>query len=83
MVTSATDPLGRRWAYAYNSAGQLTSATDPMSNVTSYTYGAGSTGNPQLANDLLTITGPNGQPGGLYLGKRGSFFGGRCSTVRL
>ena len=35
-----------------------------MSNVTTYTYGAGSTGNPQLANDLLTITSPNAQPGG-------------------
>ena len=35
-----------------------------MSNVTSYTYGAGTTGNPLLANDLLTITSPNAQPGG-------------------
>jgi RHS repeat-associated protein len=69
LVTSATDPLGRRRSYAYNTTGQLTSATDPMSNVTSYTYGAGSTGNPQLANDLLTITGPNAQPGGPDAGK--------------
>jgi RHS repeat-associated protein len=64
LVTSVTDPLGRRWAYAYNAADQLTSATDPMSNITSYTYGAGTTGNPQLASDLLTITAPNAQPGG-------------------
>jgi RHS repeat-associated protein len=64
LVTSATDPLGRGWTYAYNTASQLTSATDPMSHVTSYTYGAGSTGNPQLASDLLTITSPNAQPGG-------------------
>ena len=35
-----------------------------MGNVTTYTYGAGSTGNPLLANDLLTITSPNAQPGG-------------------
>ena len=35
-----------------------------MSNMTTYTYGAGTTGNPLLANDLLTITGPNAQPGG-------------------
>ena len=35
-----------------------------MTKVTSYTYGAGSTGNPLLANDLLTITSPNAQPGG-------------------
>jgi RHS repeat-associated protein len=69
LVTSATDPLGRRWAYAYNSAGQLTSATDPMTNVTSYSYGTGSTGNPQLASDLLTITSPNAQPGGPDAGK--------------
>lgn len=68
-VTSATDPLGRRWTYAYNSAGQLTSAADPMSHVTTYTYGAGSTGNPQLASDLLTITSPNAQPGGPDVGK--------------
>jgi len=64
LVTSVTDPLGRRRAYAYNSASQLVSAADPMGNVTSYTYGAGSTGNPQLTSDLLTITGPNAQPGG-------------------
>jgi RHS repeat-associated protein len=64
LVTSVTDPLGRRRAYAYNTASQLTSATDPMGNVTSYTYGAGSTGNPQLASDLLTITSPNAHPGG-------------------
>jgi RHS repeat-associated protein len=64
LVASVTDPAGRRWAYAYNSASQLVSATDPMGNVTSYTYGAGATGNPQLASDLLTITGPNAQPGG-------------------
>jgi RHS repeat-associated protein len=69
LVTSVTDPLGRRWTYAYDSADQLTSATDPMSNVTSYTYGAGSTGNPQLVNDLLTITSPNAQPGGPNVGK--------------
>jgi YD repeat-containing protein len=62
-VTSVTDPMARRWTYAYSS-GDLTSATDPMGNVTSYTYGAGNTGNPQLANDLLTITRPNAQPGG-------------------
>jgi RHS repeat-associated protein len=43
--------------------------TDPLGNVTSYTYGAGSTGNPQLASDLLTITSPNAQPGGPDAGK--------------
>jgi YD repeat-containing protein len=64
LVTSVTDPLGRRWAYAYNSSDQLTSATDPMSNVTSYTYGQGTTADAALANDLLTITSPNAQPGG-------------------
>jgi RHS repeat-associated protein len=64
LVTSATDRLGRRWAYAYNAASQLTSATDPLGNVTSYTYGAGTTGNLQLASDLLTITSPNAQAGG-------------------
>ena len=43
-----------------------------MGNVTSYTYGAGSTGNPLLANDLLTITDPNAQPGGPDAGDRPS-----------
>ena len=64
LITSVTDPLGRQWTYAYNFASQLTSATDPMGHVTTYTYGPGTTGNPQLANDLLTITAPNAQPGG-------------------
>jgi RHS repeat-associated protein len=62
-VTSVTDPLGRQWTYIYGS-GDLLSATDPMGNKTTYTYGAGNTGNPQLTNDLLTITSPNAQPGG-------------------
>lgn len=69
LVTSLTDPMGRRWTYAYNAASQLTSATDPMGHATSYTYGAGATGNPQLASDLLTITSPNAQPGGPDAGK--------------
>jgi YD repeat-containing protein len=68
QVTSV-NRLSRRWAYAYNSASQLSSVTDPLGNVTSYTYGAGSTGNPQLASDLLTMTSPNAQPGGPDAGK--------------
>ena len=71
VVTSVTDPLGRRWAYAYTGF-DLTSVTDPIgtsgnnpaAHTASYTYGVGSTGNPLNANDLLTITSPNGQPGG-------------------
>ena len=63
LVTSVTDPLGRRWTYAYTGSG-LTSVTDPLTHVTTYTYGQGTTGNPALANDLLTITSPNAQPGG-------------------
>ena len=69
MVTSVTDPLANRWTYAYTGS-QLTTVTDPMANVTTYTYGAGSTGNPQLTSDLLTITNPNGQPGGSAAGKK-------------
>ena len=64
LVTSVTDPLGRRWSYAYNASEDLTSVTDPMNRVTSYTYGSETSGNPLLANDLLTITKPNAQPGG-------------------
>jgi RHS repeat-associated protein len=63
FVTSVTDPMGREWAYSY-AGSDLTSATDPMGNKTTYTYGAGSTGNPLNANNLLTITSPNAQPGG-------------------
>ncbi len=63
LITSVTDPMGRAWNYGY-SGGDLTSATDPMSKVTSYTYGQGSTGNPLLASDLLTMTAPDAQPGG-------------------
>jgi RHS repeat-associated protein len=64
LITSVTDPMGRAWTYQYNSADQLISAKDPMTNVTSYTYGVGATGDADLANDLLTITSPNAQPGG-------------------
>ena len=64
LITSVTDPLGRRFVYAYNSANDLTSVTDPRSRVTSFTYGNGSTGNPLLVNDLLTVTKPNAQSGG-------------------
>jgi trimeric autotransporter adhesin len=63
LVTSVTDPMGREWTYAYNSSDQLISARDPMGNVTSYTYGQDNNGLLQ-ANDLLTITEPNAQPGG-------------------
>jgi YD repeat-containing protein len=64
LVTSVTDPMGRTWTYGHNSQDQLTSATSPMGHETSYTYGAGTTGNPLLSSDLLTITSPNAQPGG-------------------
>ena len=64
LITSVTDPMGRTWTYQYNSADQLISVTDPMSRVTSYTYGSGGNANQDLANDLLTITSPDAQPGG-------------------
>jgi RHS repeat-associated protein len=63
LVTSVTDPLGRQWAYGYT-ASDLTTVTDPMSHVTTYTYGTDPSGNPLNANNLLTITSPNAQPGG-------------------
>src|SRR6185437_4849648 len=63
LITSVTDPMGRSWSYGYT-GNNLTSVTDPLSKVTSYTYGQGSTGNPLLASDLLTMTSPNAQPGG-------------------
>jgi YD repeat-containing protein len=58
-----TDPTGRSWTYGYTGS-DLTTATDPLGNITTYTYGQGATGNAVLANDLLTITSPNAQPGG-------------------
>jgi YD repeat-containing protein len=58
LITSVTDPLGRRFLYAYNSSNDLTSVTDPKSRVTSFNYGNGTTGNPLLVNDLLTVTKP-------------------------
>jgi RHS repeat-associated protein len=62
LVTSVTDPMGREWQYG-RTGSDLTSVTDPMSNVTSYTYDSGNA-NLALTHDLLTITGPNAQPGG-------------------
>jgi len=61
-ITSVTDPLGREWAYAYGSS-NLTSVTDPLSKVTSFTYDS-SNANADLKHDLLTLTAPDGQPGG-------------------
>jgi|HubBroStandDraft_1064217.scaffolds.fasta_scaffold32071_3 YD repeat-containing protein len=55
--------MGRKWTYGYTGS-DLTSATDPMSDVTSYGYGAGATDNPLNANNITTVTEPNGQPGG-------------------
>lgn len=63
LITSVTDPMGRRWTYGYTGS-DLTSVTDPLGNVTSFTYGEGSTSNPLNASNLLTVTDPNGQPGG-------------------
>jgi YD repeat-containing protein len=63
LVTSVTDPMGRAWAYGYTGA-DLTSVTDPMGHLTTYTYGPGPAGGPLQANDLLTITAPDAQPGG-------------------
>jgi RHS repeat-associated protein len=63
LVTSVIDPMGRQWVYAYSTTDDLVSATDPMGNVTSYAYGQGSNG-PLQASDLVSITGPNAQPGG-------------------
>src|SRR5713101_1519231 len=63
LITSVTDPLGRQWTYGYTGP-DLTLVTDPLGHKTSYAYGPGSTGGPLQANDLLTITSPNAQPGG-------------------
>jgi RHS repeat-associated protein len=75
LVTSVTDPLGREWSYGYSACSatspsicDLASATDPVGNQTTYSYGCAtspsSTCNPLLNADLVTVTGPNAQPGG-------------------
>ena len=56
--------MGRTWTYAYNCASQLTSATEPDDQRDQLHLRHRHTGNPLLASDLLTITGPNAQPGG-------------------
>jgi YD repeat-containing protein len=70
-VSRVTDPTGRYWQYGYT-GDQLTSATDPMNGVTSYGYQAGTAGTPGFANDLATVTAPNGQSGGPDAGKHES-----------
>jgi RHS repeat-associated protein len=66
LVTSVTDPRGNKWSYTYT-GGNLISDTDPMGRVTSYSYDS-SNSNPQLRDDLLTVTSPNGQSGGSHAG---------------
>ena len=68
LVTTVTDPLGNTWTYAYSS-GRLTSVTDPMNRVTSYSYDT-TNSNPNFADDLLTVTAPNGQTGGTHAGAK-------------
>lgn len=74
QLTSVVDPMGRVWSYAYCSAsspgegstclpGDLIGVTDPLGRVTSFTYDSANT-NTALGHDLVTLTRPNGQPGG-------------------
>jgi RHS repeat-associated protein len=63
QLTSVSDPMDRTWTYGYGSVGDLVTATDPMNNVTSFTYDTGNA-DPVLVHDVLTVTKPNGQPGG-------------------
>src|SRR5207249_3246527 len=51
------------------SANDLVSVTDPLSHVTSFTYDQGNA-TSSLKHDLLTITHPNGQPGGPNAGAK-------------
>jgi RHS repeat-associated protein len=76
FVTSVTDPLARRWLYAYCSppsstcsSGDLVQVTDPRGKVTTYTYDEGNS-NSSLTHDLLTVTRPNGQPGAVDAGDK-------------
>ncbi|MGA2805312.1 MAG: hypothetical protein ABSF89_13135 [Acidimicrobiales bacterium] len=63
LVTSVTDTMGRTWTYGYDANANLTSVTDPLGRVTSYTYDT-TNSNADLRHDMLTVTKPNGQPGG-------------------
>ena len=62
QVTTASDPSGNTWSYAYSS-GNLTSVTDPMGRKTSYSYDTGNS-NSVLVHDMLTVTSPNSQANG-------------------
>jgi RHS repeat-associated protein len=62
LVDAVTDPLGHQYDYTHTGS-DLTKFTDPMGNITTYTYDSGNA-NPMLAHDMLSITGPNAQPGG-------------------
>jgi RHS repeat-associated protein len=63
QLTEAVEPNGEAFQYAYDGADNLVGVTDPDENVTTYTYDE-SNPNANLRHDLLTITYPNGQPGG-------------------
>jgi RHS repeat-associated protein len=63
QLTEAVEPNGKSFQYAYDSADNLVGVTDPDLDVTSFTYDE-SNSNAELRHDLLTVTYPNGQPGG-------------------
>jgi RHS repeat-associated protein len=62
-VIKVIEPNGGVWNYQYSAADDLTQVTDAAGDVTTYTYDS-SNANTSLQHDLLTITDPNGQPGG-------------------
>ncbi len=72
-ITSATNPDGNSWSYAYDAAGDLTSVTDPLGKATAATYDsigrqlsvtnpAGHTTSATYDSygDPLTVTDPDG-----------------------
>ena len=56
--------MGRTWTYGYDTDANLTSVTDPLGRVTSYTYDTTNPNNADFRHDMVTVTKPNGQPGG-------------------
>ncbi len=63
QLIGLTDPAGEHWTFSFGATGNLTSITDPMGRVTSFTYDTADT-DANLVHDMVTVTKPNGQPGG-------------------
>jgi len=58
FVSEVADANGDNWTYKYDTGGHLDSVTGPGNLATTYTYDTGT--NPETANSLLSVVGPDG-----------------------